>query len=221
MTGTPRALPGIAPGAAPPRRRVRPSSGALARRRLHIRLAKLILPGLALALLTLLAAWPDLTRQDSAARLAFRALIPGVHGDTVFGARYHGLDRNNRPYTLAARVARRVAPGRVDLTHPRGEIRLASGALLMVRSRRGVYRNKLHELDLSRHVTLYRTDGTTLITASAAIDLQRGMALGSAPVHATGPFGTLSAQGGFSLLDRGAEITFEGPARLVLNGATK
>ena len=216
MTGTPRALPGLAAGAAA-RRRARPSSGALARRRLHIRLAKLILPGLALALLTLLAVWPDLTRQDSAARLAFRALIPGVHGDTLFGARYHGLDRNNRPYTLAARVA----PGRVDLTHPRGEIRIASGALLMVRSRRGVYRNKLHELDLSRHVTLYRTDGTTLITASAAIDLHRGLALGSAPVHATGPFGTLSAQGGFSLLDRGAEITFEGPARLVLNGARK
>jgi lipopolysaccharide export system protein LptC len=217
MTGAPRALPEFSPL----RRRVRPSSGALARRRRHIRLAKLILPGLALILLTLLAVWPQLARQDGAAQRAFRALIPGVHGDTVFGARYHGRDQDNRPYVLAARVARRVAPGRVDLTHPRGEIRLASGALLMLRSRRGVYRNHLHELDLSRQVTLYRTDGTTLITASAAIDLQRGLAVGAAPVHATGPFGTLSSQGGFSLLDRGAEITFVGPARLVLNGASK
>ena len=70
-------------------------------------------------------------------------------------------------------------------------------------------------------MTLYRDDGTTLITGSAAIDLRRGAAAGSAPVHATGPFGTLSAEGGFTLLDKGADILFVGPARLVLSGATK
>ncbi len=201
------------------RRRDKPSAGWLVRRQRKIRLLKLVLPGLALALLTALAAWPQLAGQDSVARIAFRAIAPGVHGDTVYGARYRGLDQQNQPYRLAAAVAQRVSAGRVNLTNPRGELQLASGATLMLQSQRGVYRDGLHELDLSRRVILYRTDGTTLTTASAAIDLQRGAASGAAPVHATGPFGTLRATGGFTLLDHGAQIAFAGPARLVLRGA--
>lgn len=221
----------LAPAPRPPRRPSRaaiglalarprrpPSAGWLARRNRAIRLAKFILPGLALGLLSMLAVWPRIGGLGGDSRLDFKAAIPGVHGDTVFGARYHGVDQQNRPYMLTAAVARRVASGRIDLTAPAGKLIVSSGDVVTLAARRGVYRDARHTLDLSRDVTLRRADGTTLRTSSAAIDLHRGVAAGAAPVRATGPFGTLRAQGGFTLLDKGADIQFAGPAKLVLNG---
>ena len=73
--------------------------------------------------------------------------------------------------------------------------------------------------DLSHDVTLYRDDGTTLLTQSAAVDLHAGAAAGSDTVHAEGPFGRLDAHG-FTVTDKGDEIQFNGPATLVMNGHT-
>ena len=88
----------------------------------------------------------------------------------------------------------------------------------MLQAKHGVYLRNTQQLDLSHDVTLYRDDGTTLVTASASIDLRHGAAAGAQPVHAQGPFGTLQAQG-FTVLDKGATIQFGGPAKVTLNGA--
>ena len=53
----------------------------------------------------------------------------------------------------------------------------------------------INQLDLSHDVMLYRDDGTTMLTQSAALDLKNGAAAGAEPTHAEGPFGTLDAQG--------------------------
>jgi lipopolysaccharide export system protein LptC len=89
----------------------------------------------------------------------------------------------------------------------------------MVQSKDGVFLQHSGQLDLSHEVTLYRDDGTTLVTASASIDLKNGAAASSDPTHAEGPFGTLDAQG-FTVTDKGAAVQFAGPAHLVLNGAS-
>jgi len=96
---------------------------------------------------------------------------------------------------------------------------LQNGTWLMVKAKQGVFMQHRNLLDLSHDVTLYRDDGTTLVTASASLDLIRGAAAGAEPVHAEGPFGTLDAQG-FTATDKGTSIEFAGPAKLVLNGAT-
>ena len=208
-------------GVAFTRLRRAPNPRRLARRRRTIRFAKLVLPAVALALLSALVLWPQISGEGIVARLDFHRLGRAVQGDTMYGARYHGVDQQNRPYTVTAAVAQRIGPDRVDLTDPQGELHLHAGGAIMLEARAGVYRQAEHALDLSRDVTLSRDDGTTVITDNAAIDLHRGAAAGSAPVSATGPFGTLSAQGGFTLLDKGADIQFVGPARLVLSGATR
>jgi lipopolysaccharide export system protein LptC len=79
---------------------------------------------------------------------------------------------------------------------------------------------RTNQLDLSQDVTLYREDGTTLVTASASVDLKAGAAAGADPVHAEGPFGVLDAAGGFTVVDKGASIQFTGSSHLVLNGAS-
>ena len=204
--------------AAAARTRRLPSAGALARRRWAIRLTKWLLPALALALLSLLALWPELNRATDEARLSFREMSGNIGGARLTDARYHAVDNLGRPYTVTAAVAQQARPDRINLTLPKGDITLSNGTWLMLEAKQGVYQQQGKQLDLSHDVTLYRDDGTTMRTASASVDLKDGAAAGSEPVHAEGPFGTMQAQG-FTVLDKGTTIQFTGSAKVVLNGA--
>lgn len=195
-----------------------PSQRHLARRRVMINLTKWLLPVLALALLSTIALWPELDSAADKARLSFAGISGTVQGARMTEARYRGVDRQGRPYTLTASVAQQIGEERVNLTLPKGDITLRDGTWLMLQAKQGVYTKHTDLLDLSHHVTLYRDDGTTMVTASATVDLKNSDAAGAEPVHAEGPFGTLDAQG-FTLLDKGAIIQFAGPAHLVLNSA--
>jgi lipopolysaccharide export system protein LptC len=134
----------------------------------------------------------------------------------VTDAQYRGVDERGRPYTVTASVAVQVTPEKVELTGPKGDITQENGTWLMLQSKQGVYVQHASQLDLSRDVVLYRDDGATLRTESAAIDLKNGAAASAETVRAEGPFGTLDAQG-FTITDKGGSIQFAGPARLVMN----
>jgi lipopolysaccharide export system protein LptC len=196
-----------------------PSPGGLARRRFVITLTKWLLPAAALLLLATIALWPQLARMRESARIAFQRVTTEVGGATLTDVRYRGVDEQGRPYTLTAATAQQDGPDRINLTTPKGDITLGNGPWLMVQSKLGVYLQHSGQLDLSREVTLYRDDGTTLVTASASIDMKNGAAASSEPTHAEGPFGVLDAQG-FTLTDKGTAIQFAGPAHLVLNGTS-
>jgi lipopolysaccharide export system protein LptC len=203
--------------AAAARIRQPPSPDGLARRRMVITLTKWLLPAAALLLLATIAAWPELDFVRDSARVAFQRVTSDMGGAKLTDAHYHSIDEQGRPYTLTADVAQQDGPDRVNLTMPKGDITLGNGTWLMVQSKKGVYLQHSGQLDLSRDVTLYRDDGTTLVTASASVDMKNGAAASSEPTHAEGPFGTLDAQG-FTLTDKGTAIQFAGPAHLVLNG---
>jgi lipopolysaccharide export system protein LptC len=198
-----------------------PTADRLLRRRWTINLTKFLLPAAALSLLTTVALWPEMKRATEQARLAVSRLAAEVQSGQLLDARYHGVDEKGRPFTLTAATARQVDPERIDLTIPKGDITLENGTWLMLNARNGTFMQHANQLDLSQDVTLYRDDGTTLVTASASVDLKNGAAAGADPVHAEGPFGTLDAEGGFTVVDKGAVIQFAGPARVVLNGASQ
>lgn len=206
--------------AAAARMRRPPTAGSLARRHLFITLTKWLLPVVALALLASIALWPEFDIASIRAREAFRSMANEVGAAQLIDARYRGVDEKGRPYTVTAATAQQVSPEHFNLTMPKGDVTLQDGTWLMLQSKQGVFIQRSNQLDLSHDVTLYRDDGTTLVTASASIDLKNGVAAGSEPVHAEGPFGTLDAQG-FSLLDKGAMVQFTGPAHVVLNGTSQ
>lgn len=210
--------PGSRLAAAAARMHRLPSARHLARRHTVVILAKWLLPALALALLSSIALWPEFDSTTEEARLAFKRISAEIHGAELIDARYHGIDDKGRPYTVTAATAQQNGPERIDLTSPKADITLENGSWVMLQAKQGVYRQNSKQLDLSRDVTLYRDDGTTMVTASAAIDMKNSAAAGAEPVHAEGPFGVLDAQG-FTLLDKGAIIQFTGPANLLLNGA--
>lgn len=205
--------------AAAARTRHPPTKRHLARRHFAVTVTKWLLPALALALLSTIALWPEFDQTAEEARLAFKQVSGEINGAELIDARYHGIDEKGRPYTVTAATAQQAGGDRINLTSPKADITLQNGTWLMLQAKDGVYWQHSNQLDLSHAVTLYRDDGTTMVTASAAIDIKNGAASGAEPVHAQGPFGTLDAQG-FTLVDKGAIIQFTGPAKLVLNGAT-
>ena len=196
-----------------------PSPGGMARRRLVINLTKWLLPAGALLLLSSIALWPQIERVRETARMALQR-VAQVSGATLIDARYHSVDDHGRPYTLTAATAQQDGPDRINLTTPKGDITLTDGTWLMLQSKKGVYLQHTSQLDLSQDVTLYRDDGTTMVTASASIDLKNGAAASGVATHAEGPFGVLDAQG-FTITDKGAAIQFIGPAHLLLNGSER
>jgi lipopolysaccharide export system protein LptC len=208
-------------GLTPSRARRAPSPRGLARRRLTVRLAKLALPLLATALFALIVFWPEIEGREG--RLSFRrgpALVP--EGLQVVAPHYQGVDEENRPYTVTARLARMpsMAPGEAEivlLTDPKADILLADGAWIYAESERGRYDRAAQRLDLDGHVTIFHDNGMMFRTEAAEVRLQEGAASGERPTVAQGPFGTIHAEG-FELMDRGAVIIFTGRAHAVLEG---
>jgi lipopolysaccharide export system protein LptC len=226
MSGRP--LPSLGPedhhtggyllGGSGARNRVPPAPRRIARRRFLITLTKWVLPVTAMGLLASIALWPEIEDSALQSRLRMSHVSGDVEGGTLLDARYNGVDEKGRPYTITAATAKQLDPERVGLTMPKGDITLANGTWLMLTSKEGTFMQHLNQLDLSKDVTLYRDDGTTMHTNSASIDLKAGAAAGSEPTHVEGPFGVLDAQG-FTVMDKGTAIDFPGPAHLVLNGA--
>jgi lipopolysaccharide export system protein LptC len=198
----------------------RPARLARPQRRWLVALAKRVLPLVALALLLLVAFWPEIQGNGDRNRISYRRIDITPEGGQLTDAHYQGVDDNGRPYTVTATRVRQVGPERTDLEAPKADMQMQSGEWLMVQAKRGIFEQKANRLDLAGEVTLYRDDGTMLVTESASLDMRANAAAGHDMVHAEGPFGVLDAQG-FTVLDRGAVVQFTGPARLVLNGDRK
>lgn len=201
-------------------RRVAPTARRIARRRLMVAATKWSLPVLALLLLCSIALWPEIARMQEQGRVAFRRVFAvDPESGRMMQPRYRGVDQRGRPYTVTAAAAQQTSAERVALTDPKGDIITESGLWMMGQSKQGVYIQRRSLLDMSDDVTLYREDGTTLQTDTASVDLKAAAVASSDKTHAEGPFGTLDAQG-FTFLDGGTIIQFQGPAHLVMNGAT-
>lgn len=204
----------------PSRARRAPSPTALAGRRMFVRIGRILLPALALALLATLALWPEFDRVEERARLSYRVgIAPG--GVEVIAPRYDSVDRDGRPFTVSADTAvQDAATDTLDLVRPRADLFTAEGWLLL-EAERGRYDRRGERLDLSGDVTLWEDRGTVIRTARATILTAAGSAEGDRPVAVQGPFGTLDAEGGFRITGRGEVLLFVGPARAVLEDAAR
>ena len=193
----------------------------LARSR-RVQLAKRVLPFLAVLLLVALVALPDLRSGTAFGRFTYRKTNgTSPHGpiSEVSGAHYHGINRQGEKFSISATTATQITQNQLRLQRPQGNILLNSGAWLMLHARHGLYHQRSGALGLRGGVTLYRADGTTMKTHTASINLHQGTATGTDKVLAYGPFGTLHAANGFSVLNRGAVVQFNGKIDLTLIGA--
>ena len=200
------------------RARHAPTAARIARRRATVTITKWLLPVAALLLLASIALWPELARLKDQGRVAFRrAFMVEQDSARMQQPRYRGVDERGRPYTITADSALQAGPQRIELAAPKADLVSENGSWLMVEAKDGVFIQHAGQLDLSHDVVLYRDDGTVLRTQTAAVDVKQGASASNDMTHAEGPFGVLDAQG-FTLVEKGAVIQFQGPAKLILNG---
>jgi lipopolysaccharide export system protein LptC len=187
-------------------------------------LTKLVLPAAACALLLLVAAWPRL-----------EAVFETVHFDMpridlseardlhMAKARYTGIDRQERPFTITADVARQNAAdgtsagagNLITLDRPKGDLTTVGGNWLELSGSTGLYQPQPQLLDLFGEVALYQDKGNEFHSTTAHVDMADGTAMGDDPVTGQGPFGNVTAEG-FRILQRGDTIIFTGHAKLEL-----
>lgn len=181
---------------------------------------KYALPAVALVIVAAVVLWPEFNRHtidisDPTVRPA-----AGADGE-IQNPQYSGVDEAKRPYRLWAALAQRAEDQIFDMSRPKGELTLISGAVLTLEAQRGRLDRSAKSVHLSGQVTLRRDDGTTMVTDAADIDLADQGARSTSPVTAEGPFGTLSASG-FKVEQEGDVIIFTGPSTLILKpGAEK
>ncbi|HWE76793.1 MAG TPA: LPS export ABC transporter periplasmic protein LptC [Stellaceae bacterium] len=199
------------------------------RRRLHfgdtrshsrfVQRSKWILPSLAVTLLLLVATWPQL--KSVVDRLHFSAPridVSDARNLRMVDPRYSGIDKQNRPYVLTASTATQASGSDdiVSLAAPKADMTTNSGNWVEVTSYTGTYQPQPQLLDLYGDVELYQDRGNEFHTDSARIDIADGTAKSDQPMSGQGPFGHVTAADGFTMLDRGAVIQFNGKTNLTL-----
>jgi lipopolysaccharide export system protein LptC len=183
-----------------------------------VALMKFLLPAVAVGLLMLVAAWPRI--EASLDRLKFalpRLDLSEARDLRMVNARFSGIDKQNRPFTVTAETARQN-PSKDDLVSleaPKADISLQSGAWVAVHSDTGIYQQQTQILDLFGRVHLFHDRGIEFVTDTARVFMNEGRAEGDDPVAGQGAFGEVAAEG-FRLLDKGERVVFTGKSRLML-----
>ena len=183
-----------------------------------VSLLRYLLPILAVALLALVAIWPQIHRGVEGFRLQSMRLDPNeVSTLRMTNARYQGVDERNRPYVLTAEGAVQNPRDKnfVALEAPRADLKLENGTGVSIAAESGVYDGAAKMLDLMGAVRVRRDDGYVFETEVARIDLKTGQVEGHDPVRGHGPGGTVEAEG-FRVLQKGEVVEFQGKSRLLL-----
>lgn len=177
---------------------------------------KILLPLTAAALIGLVVAWPDESKDASGFRLSFANTIPDDPGAPGMSkARYIGTDANSQLFVITADAVTPdiETPNRFLLTTLQADITFDSGSWMSLMAPNGIYDRDKQILRLPGEVDIFSDQGFELHTTGVRLDLARSMAEGDQPVQATGPLGVLEANG-FRILQRDQRLFFTGGVKL-------
>lgn len=183
-----------------------------------VQLSKWLLPATALCLLLLVVVWPHIEGLFDTMRIAMPRLdLRDARDLQMTDARYHGIDKQNRPFVITADVARQTpqTADLVSLDMPKADLTTQTGGWIKLTADSGIYQPNSQLLDLFGDVSLTQDKGDEFHSASARLDMGAGSAEGTEPIEGRGLFGSVKAEG-FRIVDRGETIVFTGHAHLVL-----
>jgi lipopolysaccharide export system protein LptC len=179
---------------------------------------RIVLPLVALVIVVLVIAWPQLGEKPK--KFSLNVSKPTAHdsgGQQMIKAHFTGTDSAGHPFTVTADTAaqQKQLPDLIDMAFPKADMTMENGAWVALSAKKGVYDRKTEKLDLSENVTVFHDSGYKFRTSAAIVDLTTSSAEGSAPVTGQGPGGNLSAAG-FRILERGKILVFTGKSRMAL-----
>lgn len=128
---------------------------------------------------------------------------------------YHGLDKNNLPYTVTATQAIQQDADTVLLENIKADMGTKDGKWLALHAGAGELKNSAKTLMLTKNVDMFYDGGYEFRSERAFVDINKGSASGDVPVTGQGPMGTLRADR-FSAWNRGEVILFEGAVKVVI-----
>ncbi len=134
--------------------------------------------------------------------------------------RFTGFDADDQPFLVEARRAAqdKNKPSRVHLEEIKLEMRLkASGEMLLVTARQGVFDDKQKTLDLAGDVRMANTANYTAKMQTARVLLREKRLISQDPVEVMFPDGTISA-GGLEMRDDGQQVYFTNGTRTTFAG---
>lgn len=181
-------------------------------------LMRWLLPSLALALVVLIGAWPQLVGTIAVPGLQAPLGEPMVMSEP----RYVGRTRDAQPFTVEAQSARLdpAAPDRITLESMRAGVVTTTGRDLALSAADAVYDKSRQELRLDGGVALESADGYRFSARSAHVDLARGRVVGTTPIDGAGPTGTIRADR-FEFAQGGDKLRFSGRVKVVLPPAAE
>jgi lipopolysaccharide export system protein LptC len=179
------------------------------------RIAKFVLPLLALGLAGLIFAWSQINPVIPRIPLSETEQAPEeIDTVTMENARFAGVDAEGRSFNVTAdRAIQSIEDEQhIVLQQPRADIVLADGTKFAIRSDTGGLQRDTRILDLTGSVTLVQDGGYEFRTTKARIDLNGRTADGDAMVEGHGPTGEIRADG-FEISERGERVVFRGRTR--------
>jgi lipopolysaccharide export system protein LptC len=199
-----------------------PWRGAVRRPRRRSRLIgvlRVVLPLLALVLVGLVLAWPQIMRDSGGIGVPTLVLGDADQPDMLRmdSPRYVGQTRSERPYEVTARAAS-LDPLRANIVHldrPSANIALGDDGEVRLTAENGTYNRDTERLLLDGGIEVVTSSGYRFVTPSARVNLAQGLVRGWQPIEGAGPDGTLSASR-FEIQDSGAVLRFDGRVRVTV-----
>ena len=171
------------------------------------------LPIFAFLLAGVMIVWPQLTEQKDkfTARQIPEGKVEKASVDMT-AVRFFSKDDKDRPLTLVAQSVLETNPEKkiITLNEPEAEYVMENKTVLMSSSAYGLAFQKEEYLYFEDEVDTKTNDGWTAKSSKVIYDYQKGVLESEAPVYITGPDGTLTADKGFYMINKGQNMTFNG-----------
>jgi lipopolysaccharide export system protein LptC len=204
-------------------RGARPWRGASPRRPVRrsrlVAILRVVLPVLALVLVGLVLAWPNIGPVPGV--ISVPTFVPGDADQPdmlrMDSPRYVGQTRSQRPYEVVARAAS-LDPLKADVVYleqPTADVVLGDDDQVRLVAASGIYDRGAQRLMLEGGIEVVTGSGYRFVTPSAQADLAQGRVRGSEQIEGEGPAGTLSADR-FDIQDGGEVLRFDGRVRVTL-----
>lgn len=182
-----------------------------------VRSTKLGLGFIAVLLIGLVLFYPLLRKQEPGVRISFNTSSNKPPAPTMMkNPRFHGLDKDNQPYTLTADSASELSQDQIAFENPAGDMVMKNGQHLSGKAKGGMFDKNTHILTLNGTVEMQDAQGYKLNTEKLLVDTMQKSAATSTEVYGEGALGKLKAYGGAMVDGNSQQIIFEGPVFVTL-----
>lgn len=184
-------------------------AGQLGSRRGFVRFMKFVLPVGAVALVGLIAAWPQISKRDGRFGLTFSSVNTEEMALVMNNPRYRGSDNQGQPFVVTADRATQDPDDAKQVTLDRvsADITLNNGAWVSLSANTGLFNNNTQTLTLHGDINVYSDRGYEFHGINAEVDLTTGVIASDDKVWGHAALGSIRANG-MRVYDRGKAIVF-------------